>query len=152
MAGGFADAGGDDFASALDNALPESSAQCKKPKWCEPLGLALMAERAGLYVRCPTPLISLLFFLPGELLCSSSQWSLYCGDLVQSLPTTAAGRALSAFPVGHLQLSLETLLDPNVEASAVSRSPCLMECAREWLCTGFSRVNLQQCRHLLRTL
>ena len=48
MAGGFADAGGDDFASALDNARPESSSQCKKPKWCGPLGLALMAERASL--------------------------------------------------------------------------------------------------------
>lgn len=47
MAGGFADAGGDDFASALDNARPESSSQCKKPKWCGPLGLALMAERAS---------------------------------------------------------------------------------------------------------
>ena len=47
MAGGFADAGGDDFASAVDNARPESLSQCKKPKWCGPLGLALMAERAG---------------------------------------------------------------------------------------------------------
>ena len=53
MAGGFADAGGDDFASALDNALPESSAQCKKPKWCEPLGLALMAERAAASAELP---------------------------------------------------------------------------------------------------
>ena len=47
VAGGFADTVSYDFASALDNALPESSAQCKKPKWCGPLGLALMAERAG---------------------------------------------------------------------------------------------------------
>ena len=53
MAGGFADAGSDDFASALDNALPESSAQCKKPKWCGPLGLALMAERAAASAELP---------------------------------------------------------------------------------------------------
>ena len=49
MAGGFADLGSDDFASAVDNARPESLSQCKKPKWCGPLGLALMAERAGFW-------------------------------------------------------------------------------------------------------
>ena len=53
MAGGFADAGGDDFASALDNARPESSSQCKKPKWRGPLGLALMAERAAASAELP---------------------------------------------------------------------------------------------------
>jgi hypothetical protein len=47
VAEGFADVGSDDLASAVDNARPEGSAQCKKPKWCGPLGLALMAERAG---------------------------------------------------------------------------------------------------------
>ena len=52
MAEGFADVGSDDFASAVDNARPESLSQCKKPKWCGPLGLALMAERAG--QLCPT--------------------------------------------------------------------------------------------------
>ena len=47
MAGGFADAGSDDLTSAVDNTRPESLSQCKKPKWCEPLGLALLAERAA---------------------------------------------------------------------------------------------------------
>ena len=52
VAGGFADVGSDDLASAVDNARPEDPAQCKKPKWYGPLGLALMAERAG--QPCPT--------------------------------------------------------------------------------------------------
>ena len=47
MVGGFADTVSYDFASAVDNTRPESPAQCKKPKWCGPLGLALMAERAA---------------------------------------------------------------------------------------------------------
>ena len=47
VAGGFADVGSDDLASAVDNARPEDPAQCKKPKWYGPLGLALMAERAA---------------------------------------------------------------------------------------------------------
>ena len=49
MVGGFADTVSYDFASAVDNTRPESPAQCKKPKWCGPLGLALMAERAGFW-------------------------------------------------------------------------------------------------------
>ena len=51
VAGGFADVGSDDLASAVDNARPEDPAQCKKPKWCGPLGLALMAERATARTR-----------------------------------------------------------------------------------------------------
>ena len=51
VAGGFADVGSDDLASAVDNARPEDPAQCKKPKWYGPLGLALMAERATARTR-----------------------------------------------------------------------------------------------------
>ncbi len=47
MVGGFADVGSDDLASAVDNARAKGSLQCKKPKWCGPLGLASMAERAA---------------------------------------------------------------------------------------------------------
>lgn len=47
VAEGFADVGSDDLARAVDNARSEGPPQCKKPKWCGPLGLALMAERAS---------------------------------------------------------------------------------------------------------
>ena len=53
MVGGFADTVSYDFASAVDNTRPESPAQCKKPKWCGPLGLALMAERAAASAELP---------------------------------------------------------------------------------------------------